>query len=260
MKTSKRFGGCLYVQETDANGVPTGPITELGNAAPLVITVEIKEDVEKSALCNSYGQNLTVQRSVENQSAELTLIGYGAEEIAWALNGTITDNTSASATVASTAVTAPSKVGVWVPAIDGSDAVIDFLDTFVLTDAAKAVTYVEGKDYLINKVAGIWTILATGSITPGDSLKWSGSTLAKNGKRIEIGTALTRYLRLFGSLKDAQTGDTAKIDLYQTTFTAANGWTSIVMPDENKPALDFTITMLTPYGKSSPGIVDNMPV
>lgn len=251
-KTSKKYSGCLFGQEVGLDGVALGgPVFKMGNAYPVTLQMGINSSEMVSALCDSAGQTIEVRNELDSVGGEMTLYQYGAAEIGYALGATPVAMTGVTGTVEATSVTAPDP-GDWIETGKKN------LTAFVLTNTGATVTYVKDVDYLLSEHLGVWTPIASGAIVADAELKWNATYAAESGYKLEVGTQLNKYLRIFGSLKEIRTGNKVAVNMKCVSLTAKNGITLISEPKTDFENLSFEMKLITPSGHTSPATIEGI--
>lgn len=250
-RQSKKYAGCLFAEEVGLDGVAIGAIFKLGNAYPVTMNMGVNSNKMVSALCDTPGQTIEVRNELDSISGSVTLYQYGAAEIGYAVGATPVAMTEAAGTIASTDATAPAA-GDWL------EVGYKNLTGFVLTNAAGDVTYAKDVDYQFNEYLGVWTIIAGGSITAGDALKYTGAYAAESGYRLDVGTQLNKYLRIFGTLRELKTGNRVAFNAKCVSLTSKDGFTVISEPKTEFETLSFDMEFITPAGQTSPVTIEGM--
>lgn len=250
-RSSKKYAGCLFGQKVDSSGVATGAIFKFGNCYPLSIQMNVNNYDQVSALCDSAGQLLETRNELDAVSGSMALYQYGAEEIGLAIGATPVEMTGTGGTVTPEDVVAPA-VGAW------AEVGHEDISAFTLTDSTATTTYVEGTDYLLNAPLGLWSPLASGGVTPGDTLKQGYTYAAESGYQLEVAQVLQNYYRIFGVLKDIKSGNMVKVNLKCVTLTSNNGFTLISDPKTEYESLEFDMKLITPPGHTTPAVIKGM--
>jgi hypothetical protein len=140
---------------------------------------ELKEMTSKGR--STYGQVIESVAVPQPFDLSVDLRQIDKESIALAFFGTTGSLSQGSGTLSAVDVTA--KLGAWVQltkqALTGASTV---------TNAAASTTYVDGTDYIINRVLGLFKALPGGSITNNQALKLTSAYNAITGTEIKGAT------------------------------------------------------------------------
>lgn len=141
--------------------------------------VELKEQISKGR--TTYGQVIETVAIAQPSDLSVDLSEVNKETLAIALLGTTAALAQASGSLV--AEVAVAKLDKWVPL---SKAALTGATT--VTNAAAAVTYVDGVDYIVNKQLGWIKALEGGDIVADESLKVSSAYAAITGTEIKGST------------------------------------------------------------------------
>lgn len=250
-RASKKYAGCIWGQKVTAAGAADGPIFKLGNAYPFTVQQSVNTFDMVSTLCETPGQTLESRNELEAISGELTLYQYGATELGWAMGATPVAMTGTGATVTPASATAPAA-DTWLELGHKN------LTAITITNAGATVTYVEGTDYLVNKSLGVWTIVSGGAISAAASVMVGYTYAAASGYKLEMGTVLQHYVRLFGTLQEIKTGNKVNFNLKCVSLTSKSGVTLISEPKTEYESISFDLKLITPAGHTTPGVFENV--
>ena len=243
--------GTVYMRPVDSAGVPTGNFLPVGDAYPLSCQVQTDQVKVKSRRVETAGQIIASKNEITDTSGNLTLHEWNAANLAWALAGGYTARTASSGTVAAEAVTA-GAVGEYVELAHPD------VSSVVVKDVSDVTTYVEGTDYSVDAKLGMITILDGGSITAADVLHIDYSYAAEAGYRVEIGTDAQIRVEIKAHLYNEFADKHLKIELDSVVLAASSEINFISEAGSEGEQLQFSMTLETVSGNTSPGRVDGI--
>lgn len=163
-------GGDLYINRFDP---ATG--AKLGLAGPfecskfeIKANTEVKEQVSKGK--STYGQVIETVAIQQPADVSITLTEMDKDGLTLALLGTQTAVSQGSGTETDELVAlSAAKMDKWLELSKSNLAATGF----VVTNNAATTTYVEGTDYLVNRVLGFIKVLSSGSVPSTETVKAS---------------------------------------------------------------------------------------
>lgn len=254
--TVSSFTGTFFGLPVDAAGVALAGANymDLGELYPLEIQVAAKEVTVKSRKVATAGQNIGSKAEIENISGSATLRQWNANNLAWIMSGVASALTGVSGTMAATGFTAP------VPGQYIKLGHQDFTSLTCTSDPA-GTTYANGTDYEYNPVLGLFTSVAGGALAAGTvDVLIGGGYAAQSDYRIEIGTKAQIKVALLGELYNEFSGKTHKVELDCVQMTASKGVNLVSEAGSEGEYLEFSLTLITLPGKTSPGRIDGVPM
>jgi len=250
------WAGTIYLAPVNREGVLQGNFTKPGNVYPMSIQVQTKLVEEISALHDTAGQTLDVKSTIEKVLGSMTFRYFNAEALANALNGSVTEMTGISGTINDADLVAPEKPGQYVEF--GHQNV----SSVVIKDDTDTTTYAAGTDYEVDQGLGMLTTIDGGAIAAGVTLHMSYTYAAETGYRIEIAKNTQPLYAIKGNMRNLydETAAPIPIYLYCVRLTADDGVTVISTPDSEGEEITYSLTLITPKGKTTPGVVDGVPM
>jgi len=205
---------------------------------------ELKEQISRGR--STYGQvdeSVPVPKPFE-LSVEFTR--FDKTGMSLALMGTVAALSQASGALANDAVTITKDK--WTPLSKAN-----LSGPVVIKDAAAAVTYVEGTDYLLNREMG-WIYVLTGSvIADGATLKVSGNYLAITGSLVKGATLTSVRAKIrFNGINFAD-GLPVIVDVKEAVITSKAALDFLA---DNFARIPLTGRMKTPAGATEPFTVE----
>ena len=243
--------GCVFGAPVDADGNTTGALRKLGNVYPLSVQVQTEQKKQISRMCDTAGQTLATKVQLADTIGSMILRQWDAKALAWALSGEEVELSETGGAVVDENVTA-------LPAGDYAQLVNNNVSDVVVKDVTDATTYVVGTDYLLNENLGLITIVESGDITAADVLHVSYTNTARSGYQVSIGSKTLIRIKLVGDLENEYTGEKMTIELYSVVLASSAEINFISDPDSDYEELPFTLSLETPAGKSSPGVIDGI--
>jgi len=250
--------GTVYMASIDSDGVLTSDWRQVGTAYPLSVQVSTEKVIKKSRMVETSGQIIAARTRISDDgyTGSLTLHEWNAANLAWALSGTATALTGTSGTVdvgTPESVTAPAA---------GAYAELDHKDvsSVVVKDDSDTTTYTSGTDYTIDAKLGLLTIISTGAIAENDTLHVSYAYAAESGYRVDIGSNVTTRVAVKTHLYDEFRGTDYTMELDSVVLSSNSEINFISEEDSTGELLEFSLTLETISGKTSPGRIDGIPM
>lgn len=208
---------------------------------------EIKPNVEKKEQTSkgryTYGQvieSVSLQQPVD---FTLDLSEVNRESMALALLGTVSNISQTAGTLTEASVTI--KKGSWV-AVGKEELAATGI---VVKNAALAVTYIEGTDFILNRSLGLIKVLPESAIVDAVILKVSGAYAATSATLISGATNTDIRARiLFDGINQAD-GLPCTVEIWEAIIAADSAF-DFLADDFNTVSLPGT--MKTPAGKTEP--------
>jgi len=250
--------GTVYMASVDADGNLTSDYRQVGTAYPLSVQVATDQVKKKSRMVETAGQVIAARTKISDDgiTGSLTLHEWNAANLAWALSGSATAMTEASGSVdAGTpeAVTAPAA---------GAYAALahENVSSVVVKDATDTTTYVVNDDYTIDATLGLITITATGDISEDDTLHVSYSYAAESGYQVDIGSNVTTRVAIKTHLYDEFRDTHYTMELDSVVLASSSEINFISEEDSTGEELQFSMTLETVSGQTSPGRINGIPM
>lgn len=243
--------GTIYMAPVNAAGVKTGAYKLVGDAYPLSIKVETKQITVKSRRVETAGQVIAAKNEVTDTAGSLTLREWNAANLAWALSGIATAQTAAGSAVVDEVVVAP-------VAGDYVELAHRDLSAVVVKHTSGAPTYVAGTDYTVDARLGLLTIIAGGGIIAAASLKVSYTYAAKAGYVVDVGSQAQIRVAILGHLFNEFSSEHFDLEIDSAVLAASKEINFISDAGSDGEQLDFSMTLETVAGKTSPGRVNGI--
>lgn len=242
------LAGDVYIDRFTDQGVATGLIGPL-NTDALTITQAIEEKTQTSRMKTTFGQT---RASVNMPSPPTIKIGFQdqpAEIFAMALLGDVSTLTEGAQTVTDEPITVVE--GKWVDlAYRNLTAASVGVD-----DVTDTTTYVEGTDYEINYAYGLIRAITGGAIADGDVVHVDYGTTALSGERITGATRPNVTCRIVLDGRNLATGKDVHFEAWQCSI-GPDG--EVDLNSGEFITTSLTGTMVTPSGKASPFVLDDI--
>lgn len=215
----------------------------VGNVSALDVNIT-EERLEQTNYTSGGGGNCAVVRRIDSVELGMTMTAYDAENLAIAVFG----ETSADAggTITDESISAPDTLDNDTLVLTAS--LIDTTQAVVLTDDPAGDPYVQNTDYTIG-AAGI-TILASGSITPGQTLLVSYEAVAVDVVQALV-TSGKIYELTFDGINEADAGAPLVLKAYRVQFGPTEG---LPMIGDEFAELPLTADILLDTTKVGAGI------
>lgn len=247
--------GTVYMASIDADGNLTSDYRQVGTAYPLSVKVQTDQVKKKSRMVENAGQVIAARTKIADDgiTGSLTLHEWNAANLAWALSGSAVELTAGSGTVTSEAVTAPAAGAYKALAHEGISSV-------VVKDATDTTPYVAGTDFTVDATLGLITIIESGSISAGDTIHVGYAYAAQSGYQVDIGSNVTIRVAIKAHLYDEFRGVHYTMELDSVVLASNTEINFISEEDSTGEELQFSMTLETLSGRTSPGRVNGIPM
>lgn len=250
--------GTLYLAPVNSSGVKTGNWRQVGDAYPLSVQVATKKTEVKSRMVERAGQVIASKVEIDTVSGSLTLREWNAANLAWALSGTATEQTTVGASVTDEAITMP-KPGEY--AQMGGATPRRNVSAVTVTSSPAGTTYVNGTDYTFDAVTGLITSVAGGALAAGAVATLVDYTYAAlTDYRVTIGDQVQIRCAFLAHLYDEFRGEHYTMELDSVIMSAKSEINFISEEGSEGESLEFDLTLETLSGASSPGRIDGVPM
>jgi hypothetical protein len=247
--------GTVYMAPVNSSGVRTGGFIQVGDAYPLSVQVTTKQTEVRSRMVERAGQIIASKNDIDTINGSLTLREWNAQNLAWAVSGTATDQTAAGSSVANAALTMPAP-GVWQPLPGGQRG----LSNVVVTDVAGTTTYDLTDDYLVDLTLGLFTSVADGLLAAGTvATHIDADYAAKADYSVAVGTNVQIRVAILAHLYDEYRQEHYELEI-DSAILAANGEINFISEaDSEGEPLQFSMVLETLSGASSPMRINGVP-
>ena len=196
--------GSIYLAPT-ASPKALRPI---GNASALTLEVEEEEQRQKD-YTSAGGGTANVVKRIDSVSASMTMLELSPENIAQAVRGNTTEQSSESVTAESHTVS-PGQFVLF-------DKVPDTSASMTITGSDTSTDLVEGEDYILGQ-AGIYITDNPTNVSDGDTIEIDYESLLH-----DVVEALTEagaeYRMVFDGLNEAASGRAVNVELHRVAFS-----------------------------------------
>ena len=245
--------GTIYFGLLDGNKQLTGGYVKVGNVYPLKLKVETEQKTQTSRMRETYGQNLDTKSILKTVTGSMDIHQWIPKTLAWGLMGEEVPLTGGSGTVST------------------PEAVVAVLDEFVrlvhqdvssvvVKDATDTTTYVAGTDYTVNAALGMIETLSGGAIADGATLHVTYSYAAQSGYQVNIGTKTLIRVAILIDGEDEYTGEPMNAEFYSVVLASGAEIGIISEPESDYEKLPFSLVFETPEGKTTPGVINGLPL
>ncbi|MGV0961796.1 MAG: hypothetical protein ACOYB1_18380 [Limnohabitans sp.] len=246
--------GTVYMAPVNASGVKTGDFIQVGDAYPLSVQVATKQTEVKSRMVERAGQVIASKTEIDKVSGKLTLREWNAANLAWAVSGTKTLQTTAGATVTDE---------VWAaPAIGEFKAVASdrrTLTAVAVKHTSGTPTYTVDVDYTLDAKLGLIAPKAGGAITLAQSLKVSYTYATLANYQVNVGSSVQIRVAILAHLYDEYRGVDYVMEIDSAVLAASKEINFISEAGSEGEPLEFDMTLETLSGASSPMRLNGIP-
>lgn len=247
--------GTVYMAPVDSSGARTAGFTQVGDAYPLSVQVTTKQTEVRSRMVERAGQIIASKNDIDTINGTLTLREWNAQNLAWAVSGTATDQTAVGGSVANAALTMPAP-GVWAPLPGGQRD----LSSVVVTNVAGDVTYDITDDYLVDLKLGLFTSVAGGLLAAGTvATHIDADYAAKTGYSVAVGSNVQIRVAILAHLYDEYREEHYVLEADSVVLAASQEINFISEADSEGEPLQFSMTLETLSGASSPMRINGVP-
>lgn len=224
-----------YIGKIDDNGDVAGFYGPFNNTALALTRPDPEQIIRESYLRDTPGEALDTYSRKKPVEIEFTTDNMAPDIISMAMQGTPANYTQTLASGATANITAAHDL--WVP-----------IGANQLT-AAAVTGKTEGTDFMVDKVAGLFMALSTGSINDGDPVTVIYDCPAREGKEIVAGTIATLNVQLIYNGINLYNNHAIELDVYHANITASGALNFV----SNTPlSVTFKGTCSIPTGKTGP--------
>lgn len=252
--------GTVYMAPVDESGVKTGEYRQVGDAYPLSIQVQTEQVKKKSRMVERAGQVIAARTKIGDDgiSGNLTLHEWNAANLAWALSGSATALTGAESTETAQAHTL-GLPGEWTQ-IGGATPRRN-LSAVTVTSSPAGTTYVKDTHYSLDPVLGLITPIAGGALAAGDvNVLITDTAAAQANYRVDIGSSVQLRVAILAHLYDEFRQAHYTMELDSVILAASQEINFISEEDSTGEQIQFSMTLETLSGASSPGRIDGIPM
>lgn len=252
--------GTVFMCPVDDTGAKTGEFRQVGDAYPLSIQVQTEQIKKKSRMVERAGQIIAARTKIgdDGYTGSLTLHEWNAANLAWALSGTATAMTGTADTVTAAAHTL-GLPGEWTQ-IGGATPRRNISAVTVTSDPA-GTTYVLDTDYTLDTTLGLITPIAGRPLAAGDvDVLITYTYAAEADYRIQIGTNVQIRVAILAHLYDEFRQRNYIMELDSVVLAASQEINFISEEDSTGELIQFSMTLETLSGASSPGRIDGVPM
>jgi hypothetical protein len=243
----RSYAGTIYAAPVDADGVLQGGYIDLGEVQPMSFKAETNQQTRKSRKYDTAGQIVATRNEIDGTEGSMTLHQANARNLAYALSGSYTELTGTSGSVSGEAVTAPEPgEGVRLANRDISNVVV--------------TGHTVDVDYTVDELLGILTPIIGGGISASDALTVDYDYAAQSGYRVQIATNAMTRVALYGKLLNEFTNETEFLELDKVVLAASSEINFISEEGSEGEQFQFTLSLETITGNTSPGRIDGVPM
>ena len=252
--------GTVYMAPVDEAGAKTGPFRQVGDAYPLSIQVTTDQIKKKSRMVERAGQIIAARTKIgdEGITGNLTLHEWNAANLAWALSGSATETTTAGSTVSGEAYEM-GEAGEWIQ-IGGATPRRNISAVTVTSDPV-GTTYVLDTDYTLDTTLGLITPIAGRPLAAGAvDVLITYTYAAKTNYQVDIGSNVQIRVAILAHLYDEFRQAHYTMELDSVVLAASQEINFISEEDSTGELIQFSMTLETLTGSSSPGRIDGVPM
>lgn len=252
--------GTVFMAPVNSSGVKTAGYRKVGTAYPLSVQVKTDQIKKRSREVETAGQIIAgrVKIADDGMTGSLTLHEWNAANLAWALSGTATAQSTSGASVTDEAITMPVP-GEWTQL--GGATPRRNVSSVVVTSSPAGTTYVAGTDYEVDAVTGLITSVAGGALAAGTVATLVDYTYATlSGYRVDIGSNVTIRVAILAHLYDEFRAEHYTLELDSAVLATNTPINFISEEDSTGELLEFGMILETLSGATSPGRVDGIPM
>lgn len=199
----KTFAGNLRIAPVDSNGVILTGKGYIGvlNTVKCELVVPAPTNIDQiSRQIGSVGQLKSRAQVPKATTLNLDIDDLDDQRVlAYALNGQTVAYTQSGGTITNEVCTA-GALGDWFPLANRG------VSSLVLKDSTGTTTFAAGTDYLLDAASGFVQVVATGTITAGESLKANYTAAAITGQTVQGSTVASNLLRVVVELENLVDG------------------------------------------------------
>ncbi len=239
--------GTVFMRPVDSAGQPTGDFKPVGDAYPLSCQVTTEQLKKKSRRVETAGQIIAAKNEITDTTGSLTLHEWNAANLAYGLSGTAVALTDTSGSASAEAVTAPAA---------GEYKALAHRDVsnVVITGS------VEGTDFNVDATLGLLTIIDGGNLSADDSLSVDYDYAAKSGYQVDIGSNAQIRVQVLAHLYSEFADKHFVMELDSVVLGTSSDINFISEEGSTGELLEFSMTLETLEGQTSPGRVDGIPM
>lgn len=247
--------GTVYFGNLDENLQATGGFYDVGSAYPfsLQTSTQVAKHISRRA-DGSAGQVLAtlVAAGDDGVTGSMTLYDFKANNLALALSGSTEAMTQAAGNLSDQPITMPTVVGEYV------DIGKTRLSEVVIKLDSTAL--VEGTDYLLDAALGMIAAVPGGALAQGGALVTiSAAYAALTGLQIiNIAAQLQKRVAIKVALRNSNTGERHNILLHQVVLSSSEAVPFISADGQTFESIGLSLSVETPKGKTSPGMIDGV--
>jgi hypothetical protein len=246
--------GTIYMAPVDAAGVKTGNFRKVGNAFPFSVQANTSQKKQISRMHDTAGQVLHVKNALEDVVGTLVLKQWNARNLAYALSGAAVQMTGAGSTIVAENVTA-------LEAEEFAELAKPNVSAVIVKDVTDTTTYVLNTDYVLDTELGLLSIVAGGAITKDDVLHVGYTYAAESGYQVDIATNTLIRVAIKGNIQNEYDASGKwQVELYSAVLASNAEISFISDADSEGEEIPFTLTLETPSGKTTPGVVNGVPM
>lgn len=122
------------------------------------------------------------------------------------------------------------------------------------------IVAVAGTDYNVLATLGMIESLSSGSIVDGETLEVTYSYAAQSGYQVNVGTKTLIRVAILIDGEDEYTGEPMNAEFYSVVLASGAEIGIISEPESDYEKLPFSLVFETPEGKTTPGVINGLPL